>query len=135
MLDKLLNVCIVLALILIFIAANVSAFHPDLLDTQHIEQRIRENAQLRWPTDLSMQAYEVKKQTEAGTRLGTFLQLAKEFKESNDESRQALGRALWEIGSQASDKYGLDFSMCVYEVNKQLKAAYELKYLDTLIQI
>lgn len=78
------------------------------------EREIRSRAETRWPNDFSMQAYEIKKQTDAFYNLVQYRPSGIDY------------TTLDQIKQMAVKKWPGDYSMQLYETKKQAEAWLQL---------
>lgn len=123
-----------LFILALLFANTASAFAPAVLNGT-LMQEIKIEAARKYPNNLHMQVYYIERQGKAAQNLSIFLDVANQFAESDIAARRSLGTAFQTIASNASDKWGNDLVMTLYEINLQIKAAYELGYLTELFQI
>jgi len=78
--------------------------------TSSIQTEIKKNAELKWPDDYSMQAYEIKNQT---SDFQAFQSMEKPSSMSNSTFEL--------IKSRAERQWPKDYSMQLYELKNQIK--------------
>ncbi|TCZ81051.1 hypothetical protein E0485_01860 [Paenibacillus albiflavus] len=93
---------------------NISNLIADL-DPTKVEATIKENAEAKWVGDYDMQAYEIKKQTEAYKKLV-------KFNLDTDAKKISLDKA--------HKKWKSDFDMIIYEYEKQMNAFADIQALN-----
>jgi len=83
--------------------------------TSSLQAEIKKSAEAEWPGDYSMQAYEIKNQTEA---FQTFHAMEKPSSMSNSTFEL--------IKSRAEKEWPKDYSMQLYELKKQIEGWQEV---------